>query len=75
MTLLKMPYKNSCVKFDAFSRQNGLFIFPQNEGAQKKIVAGNNESSAYNIAYKLTVIHRKLSFTAYNSVYTYEIMR
>ena len=28
--MLKMPY--SCVSFDAFSRQNGLSIFPQNGG-------------------------------------------
>ena len=33
---LKMSYKNSCVNFDAFSRQNDLFIFPQNGGAKKQ---------------------------------------
>ena len=31
--LLKISYKNFCVNFDAFSRQNGSFIFPQNRGA------------------------------------------
>ena len=30
--------KNTWVNFDAFSRQNGPFIFPQNRGAQKKKV-------------------------------------
>ena len=33
--LLKMSYKNLSVKFEAFSRQNGWFIFPQNGGAEK----------------------------------------
>ena len=33
--LLKLSYKkNSCVKFDAFSRRNGSF-FPQKRGAEK----------------------------------------
>ena len=36
--LVKMLYKNSCVNFDAFSKQNGSFIFPQNRGAQSKSV-------------------------------------
>ena len=33
--LLKLSYKNSCVKFDAFSRQNGSFIFPSKTGGEK----------------------------------------
>ena len=36
--LLKLSYKNSCVNFDAFSRQNGSFIFHQNsESVNSKI--------------------------------------
>ena len=31
-----MRYKNSFAKFDAFSRQNGSFIFPSKQGALKK---------------------------------------
>ena len=34
--LLKVPFKISCVNFDAFSRQNNFFIFPQNGGAQMR---------------------------------------
>ena len=34
--LLKLSYKNSFVKFNAFSRQNGSFIFPQKGGAEKQ---------------------------------------
>ena len=34
--LVKNVIKKSYVKFDAFSRQNGSFIFPQNGGAQKR---------------------------------------
>ena len=30
-----LSYKNSCVNFDANSKQNGSFIFPQNADAQK----------------------------------------
>ena len=33
--LLKMLYKNSCVKFDTFSKRNGSF-FPQKRGAEKR---------------------------------------
>ena len=28
-----LPYKNSCVKFDTFSRRNDSFIFPPKQGA------------------------------------------
>ena len=34
--MLRMLYKNSCVNFDAFSRQKNSFIFPKNEGTQKQ---------------------------------------
>ena len=34
--LLNKLYKNLCVKFDAFSKQNSWFIFPPKEGAQKE---------------------------------------
>ena len=34
--LLKISYKNSSVNYDAFSRQNSLFIFSQNWDAQKQ---------------------------------------
>ena len=33
--LLKMSYKKSCGKFDAFLRKNGSFI-PQKRGAENK---------------------------------------
>ena len=33
--LLKLLYKNSCVKFHAFSRRNGYF-FSQKRGAEKR---------------------------------------
>ena len=35
--MLKLPYKNSCFKFDAFSRKNGLF-FPQKRALKSKSV-------------------------------------
>ena len=35
-SLVKLSYKNSCVKFDAFSKENGSFIFTENRGAQKR---------------------------------------
>ena len=40
MTFLtkKLPYKNSYINFDAFSRQNGSFIFPENRGTQNESV-------------------------------------
>ena len=35
---LKLPYKNSCVKFDAFSRRNGSFFLSENEKLRSKSV-------------------------------------
>ena len=34
--MLKLSNKNSCIKFDAFSRGNGSLIFPPKEDVQKK---------------------------------------
>ena len=36
--LLKLSYKNLCIKFDVFSRQNGSFIFNSKEGTVAKVL-------------------------------------
>ena len=35
---LRMSYKNSCVNFDAFSKQNDSFIIPLKKRSEKKSV-------------------------------------
>ena len=36
--LLKLSYKNSCVKFDTFSRRNGTLFFIKNEALRNESV-------------------------------------
>ena len=39
--LLKLSYDNPCVKFEEFSRQNGLFIFPPSRSDPKVLFNDN----------------------------------
>ena len=51
--LLKFFYKNSCVKFDIFSRRNGLLIFLQKEALKSKRV--NNKQPVYLLFHQCKV--------------------
>ena len=48
---LKFPYKNSCVKFDVFSRWNGLFIFFFKNALRSESVNATGERDMFKNAH------------------------
>ena len=37
---LELSYKNSCIKFDAFSRRNDSFLYSKSRGLEAKVLRG-----------------------------------
>ena len=51
-----MSYKNSCVNFDAFFRQNGSFIFPQRVTLRREsVIIPITQQKLQTLIYKITI--------------------